>query len=122
MIRRPPRSTLFPYTTLFRSGTDFAIWNNTVATPANCTNTLGATVTWSGLVISNPAAPVYISGSTTLTLSNGISLANATVNLSVDCGTIVLATNQTWNVASGRTLTIGATGHSGSINGGNFTI
>src|SRR5256885_11996361 len=24
MIRRPPRSTLFPYTTLFRSGGDFA--------------------------------------------------------------------------------------------------
>src|SRR3712207_3508387 len=24
MIRRPPRSTLFPYTTLFRSGFDFA--------------------------------------------------------------------------------------------------
>src|SRR5438876_3687249 len=24
MIRRPPRSTLFPYTTLFRSGLDFA--------------------------------------------------------------------------------------------------
>src|SRR3712207_8612601 len=24
MIRRPPRSTLFPYTTLFRSGTDRA--------------------------------------------------------------------------------------------------
>src|SRR2546430_7143738 len=24
MIRRPPRSTLFPYTTLFRSGIDFA--------------------------------------------------------------------------------------------------
>src|SRR5260370_7485366 len=24
MIRRPPRSTLFPYTTLFRSGTRFA--------------------------------------------------------------------------------------------------
>src|SRR2546422_7798161 len=24
MIRRPPRSTLFPYTTLFRSGTNFA--------------------------------------------------------------------------------------------------
>src|SRR2546430_13367502 len=26
MIRRPPRSTLFPYTTLFRSGLS-AIWN-----------------------------------------------------------------------------------------------
>src|SRR5258705_5004690 len=25
MIRRPPRSTLFPYTTLFRSGDEFAI-------------------------------------------------------------------------------------------------
>src|SRR3982751_6963682 len=26
MIRRPPRSTLFPYTTLFRSGPDNEIW------------------------------------------------------------------------------------------------
>src|SRR3712207_8491306 len=25
MIRRPPRSTLFPYTTLFRSGTDGSV-------------------------------------------------------------------------------------------------
>src|SRR3712207_7528378 len=25
MIRRPPRSTLFPYTTLFRSGDEFAV-------------------------------------------------------------------------------------------------
>src|SRR3712207_8393719 len=27
MIRRPPRSTLFPYTTLFRSGVDFTAGN-----------------------------------------------------------------------------------------------
>src|SRR5260370_11366745 len=27
MIRRPPRSTLFPYTTLFRSGSDFYVAN-----------------------------------------------------------------------------------------------
>src|SRR3989449_8887667 len=26
MIRRPPRSTLFPYTTLFRSGTESGCW------------------------------------------------------------------------------------------------
>src|SRR5258708_13897699 len=26
MIRRPPRSTLFPYTTLFRSRKNFRIW------------------------------------------------------------------------------------------------
>lgn len=54
------------------TGIDNAIWNSTVATPANCTNTLGAAVTWGGIVITNPAAPVYISGSTTLTLSNAI--------------------------------------------------
>src|SRR3989449_10345137 len=44
MIRRPPRSTLFPYTTLFRSMTEDARWdyrvtikfkNSTVATTAN---------------------------------------------------------------------------------------
>src|SRR5256885_7209845 len=26
MIRRPPRSTLFPYTTLFRSGLEAGLW------------------------------------------------------------------------------------------------
>src|SRR5260221_10506553 len=34
MIRRPPRSTLFPYTTLFRSGTvginDVAYWSSSL--------------------------------------------------------------------------------------------
>src|SRR2546429_6245781 len=28
MIRRPPRSTLFPYTTLFRSNPHFLDWSN----------------------------------------------------------------------------------------------
>src|SRR5579862_6856675 len=51
-------------------GLDNAIWSSTVATPVNCTNTLGAGGTWGGIVISNPAAPVYIGGNTTLTLSN----------------------------------------------------
>lgn len=59
------------------TGTDNAIWNNTVLTPADCTNTIGAALIWSGIVISNPVAPVYISGNVALTLSNGISLANA---------------------------------------------
>src|SRR3712207_8042123 len=27
MIRRPPRSTLFPYTTLFRSNSTAGVWN-----------------------------------------------------------------------------------------------
>src|SRR3712207_8684190 len=33
MIRRPPRSTLFPYTTLFRSRTDPRIGNRTDGSP-----------------------------------------------------------------------------------------
>src|SRR5437762_8028089 len=33
MLRRPPRSTLFPYTTLFRSG-DIALENGTVSVTA----------------------------------------------------------------------------------------
>src|SRR5256885_9605092 len=31
MIRRPPRSTLFPYTTLFRSGLRGAFWRSIAA-------------------------------------------------------------------------------------------
>jgi autotransporter-associated beta strand protein len=107
------------------AGADNAIWNSGVTLPANCTNTLGAAVTWGGIVISNPVAPVYVSGSTTLTLSNGINLANATVNATVDCGTLALGANQTWTVPGGRTLTTGAAGHTGAVNSpnnGNFTV
>src|SRR2546430_16271099 len=34
MIRRPPRSTLFPYTTLFRSGENLGTWQWPTATLA----------------------------------------------------------------------------------------
>jgi autotransporter-associated beta strand protein len=106
-------------------GTNNAVWDATVSVPAYCTNTLGTAVTWGGIVISNPAVPVYISGNTTLTLSNGVNLASASVNLTVDCGTLNLGGNQTWTVASGCVLTTGALGHSGSVNSpnnGNFIV
>src|SRR3712207_7737257 len=35
MIRRPPRSTLFPYTTLFRSSPSFAVVTDLEATKEN---------------------------------------------------------------------------------------
>jgi hypothetical protein len=107
-------------------GTDHAIWNSTVATPANCTNTLGSAVIWGGIVISNPSAPVVINGSSTaLTLTNGIDLSAATVDLVVNCGTINLGASQNWTVPSGRTLTTGGPASSGSVNSpnnGNFTV
>src|SRR3712207_9096877 len=48
MIRRPPRSTLFPYTTLFRSG--MALWIKQVAAPEACMVFLGLTAlaVWKG--------------------------------------------------------------------------
>src|SRR2546427_9825813 len=36
MIRRPPRSTLFPYTTLFRSTVGLAVEGGVVAGPDEC--------------------------------------------------------------------------------------
>src|SRR5256885_3965574 len=48
MIRRPPRSTLFPYTTLFRSDTDVLITNN--SGPARLyVNQVGNRNHWLGL-------------------------------------------------------------------------
>src|SRR5882762_4908172 len=36
MIRRPPRSTLFPYTTLFRSSAMMSLTTTVAPAPANC--------------------------------------------------------------------------------------
>src|SRR3712207_7384542 len=38
MIRRPPRSTLFPYTTLFRSASSDGVFTLPVTVPATATN------------------------------------------------------------------------------------
>src|SRR2546430_10753381 len=40
MIRRPPRSTLFPYTTLFRSTICLHGWTKTIRPPTSYTNAL----------------------------------------------------------------------------------
>src|SRR2546430_13001724 len=42
MIRRPPRSTLFPYTTLFRSVEFFSIGNNSLTSLGQVTSTTAA--------------------------------------------------------------------------------
>src|SRR5688572_32986820 len=51
MIRRPPRSTLFPYTTLFRSGRDIFELDFTVGVPARRNDLRPGTI-----LLSNEAA------------------------------------------------------------------
>src|SRR3712207_6876767 len=46
MIRRPPRSTLFPYTTLFRSGlTQGRLWKDTAVELTDVVTSLGVPIT-----------------------------------------------------------------------------
>src|SRR5256885_14205207 len=52
MIRRPPRSTLFPYTTLFRSQSDGAVVTQTLLCGAFATRT----IVHAGAAIPVPAA------------------------------------------------------------------
>src|SRR2546422_11598085 len=67
MIRRPPRSTLFPYTTLFRSPNATGTINFTVFGPNNTTCTLPGTPGGSALVSGDgtypsSAVPVVLAG------------------------------------------------------------
>src|SRR3989454_11622943 len=70
MIRRPPRSTLFPYTTLFRSPAG--------ATPSNATATTASngSATFSGLTLTGTAGSYTLSfGATGLTPASSGSIA-----------------------------------------------
>src|SRR2546425_4177208 len=63
MIRRPPRSTLFPYTTLFRSASDNCSGTPIVNcdssdTPVNCLVTRIFTISASDGI--NTSAPCYV--------------------------------------------------------------
>src|SRR3712207_8183036 len=56
MIRRPPRSTLFPYTTLFRSKTERALVAQTDARPRS--GLAGVRAGWCELQNRRPSAPL----------------------------------------------------------------
>lgn len=90
---------------------DIAQWDSTVTDPNNTTNTLGASTTWAGIKILNPAGPVTIitnSGGNTLTLgAGGIDMSSATADLTMSNNvTLPDRTVQTWSVPSGRTLSL----------------
>src|SRR5256885_4794091 len=56
MIRRPPRSTLFPYTTLFRSGSDGTVYARTADPWGLTSNTETATLDNSAPTVTSFAA------------------------------------------------------------------
>jgi fibronectin-binding autotransporter adhesin len=89
--------------------TDVATWDSTVATAANCTNTLAANTNWGGIEILNPSAPVQITGGSTLFLgSSGIDLNEAGTSQSLFLNLPVnIFADQAWSVKSGQTLTFG---------------
>src|SRR3712207_7904470 len=57
MIRRPPRSTLFPYTTLFRSGVDVAVGDGVGDRLGGAGLGLGLALAGLGVAESGLAAP-----------------------------------------------------------------
>src|SRR5258708_28512148 len=68
MIRRPPRSTLFPYTTLFRSGLELAsVMGDEIRDPAR---TLPGAVAWGGLI----SGTLYVAATLTLLVAVGKSV------------------------------------------------
>ena len=80
---------------------DTATWNATSLTGAM---TLGANLSWAGLIVNDPAAALTLNGTQTLTLgSGGINLSAGTVNLTLN-HPVILGEDQTWNVGPGRTL------------------
>src|ERR1017187_7454189 len=94
-----------------------AAWDATVATPANCTNTLSASVNWGGILISNPTVAVKLltNNSPVISLgSSGINLSNATANLWIAPAVTTVA-DQNWTVTNGRTLMLGEAGRNVAI-------
>ncbi|MGL6073737.1 MAG: beta strand repeat-containing protein [Fimbriiglobus sp.] len=95
------------------TSTDVARWNS--ASTVNLNVTLGGTAqSIAGLIVANPTGTVSIGGTAGLTLgASGIDMTAATQNLTITTGVVLANTAQTWNVASGRVLTLG-----GVVSGG----
>ena len=90
---------------------DRGVWDNTVATPANCTNTYSGTAFTSEIVIKNPSAPVDLGGSGIYMYLSGLSgvaidMSQATVDLTMEMN--VQPNNSSGLIftnTAGRTLT-----------------
>jgi autotransporter-associated beta strand protein len=88
---------------------DTVIWDHNVSTPANCSNTFSGTISWGGIQILDPAAPVKVTSTGTINLgAGGMDLSGSAKDLWLACS-VNTANDQIWSVASGRTLALGDT-------------
>ena len=89
---------------------DTAIWDATVATPANCTNTSSATFSVKGVVVTDPAANVKITTTVAMTIGTDGIVLNGTRDFYLSQGGngIFNFPNvaSVWDIAPGRTVTI----------------
>src|ERR1035438_6475142 len=125
MIRRPPRSTLFPYTTLFRSNRgglacNFKQYNATYGSTPVLGSGNGFLYTLAPSItpgLTGVVGKVY-DGSTTATLAPG----NYTVTGAIDGDTVVLgnatASYDSRNVGSAKLVTASGIAITGASNGG----
>ncbi len=91
--------------------TNGSIIDFTGASTANLATVLNANFNLLALNVLNPAGAVSIGGANTLTLTNGISLAAATTNLTITAP-VVLGASQPWTVTNNSTLSV-----SGGVSG-----
>ncbi len=106
----------------------WATWDATVATAANCTNNWGSNPAIGGIRLLNPAAAVYLTNNSSAFGINGVGsnpavgldASQATVDLTFNCP-FGINRNQTWSNAANHTVTI-ASGNAIGVNGTVWTL
>lgn len=83
---------------------DIAVWNS--SSTANLSSTLSSPTTLSGVQVVDPSGAVSISGSTLTLGTGGINMSSAVQDLTISSNLTAGLGTQTWNVATGRTLTL----------------
>jgi autotransporter-associated beta strand protein len=104
---------------------EVGVWDATVATPGNCTNALNSSMTWGGVRILNPAAPVKVASTNSSALSlgsSGINLNDPNTSRDLWLALPFSATQpQVWTINTNRTLTVGDINASSALSA-NVTI
>src|SRR5258708_27605318 len=109
MIRRPPRSTLFPYTTLFRSATEeisakIAEMQTATGASVAAVQTIGQTIDRIDEIATTIAAAVEQQGAATKEIARNVQQASAgTSEVSSNISLVTEAARQTGQ-ASGQVL------------------